>query len=481
MKNLLAATLILLPTLSVAQSTETILGQGRLFLSEAGVSTSVGSVTVVGSDLVIDDFSFYPKEGRRMWEIYAPKVRLVPGNGGYVLKPEEDLQVAFLPTMNFVSPLLFSLSPDNFKLSVDVDSNEISGASLTADKMMFTTEGQLAEMMGLDAAISVNNFSIADMEASGTDLRQMLTWSSSQASFKHLPPEDGPSTVFLADLGPLTLETSISQGGLLETFPWTAAIGAGMTADLGMTLGRSQISLIVSEDSEAGNSSHVLDMARIEAKVEQTRLMSSIEGKGEGLSLRITQPNGNFFVSDFASLFARLEGPLFSSPSERTATATVRAMGKTGFGDFEFPIDLNLSASVGVIPVIDWLDFNITNGDKNWRNITSAFDFRSLNVVNGSFAFGEDDYKLSGRLDEQAPSMKPGFFRVPTGTLSFVTSQTEDLMVFVGQSGFFTPMQNSTLLSIFIGLFGTDGGIAGGKSDVVFSENGITLNGEELR
>lgn len=468
MKQLLLSTFLILPGTVFAQSAQDIFTLGVSEIATKGLTVEISQGQMVGDTYVVQDFSIFPKNPQRKWEIWSQEVTVSYDDDVLTLLPTGAMKLAvrFAPDK---APFIFDVTHDNFKMMSEFNATSVSLVEFTADDL----EMSLANGEG---AISISDFVFRDEEA-GLGVEQLIEWRGMDVDLSFVSAQ-GINVDIQGDLGELSTEWEIMRGGYLEEYPWVAAISTGMEVEMSGEMGRSQLGITVQESDSQTPSVSVVNIGRSEISSVQNRSEMSMVFEAEGIETTHVTPDGIRNNWDLEATTARVSFPFFGLGSAQNATFDLTTDGLVSFGGNEdLPFSLNLDVDATMEVFVDWLDHNLATGEANWRRPELVFDMRALTAA-GDMVFGEDGYELNMTVSEDAPPRPSGLdFELGSGQISFVTTQTAHIMDFMGKSGLFTPLQNEGVVTLFSRLFGSQAGLSGGAATVELESGKLNLNG----
>lgn len=468
MKHLLLSTFLVLPTTLLAQSAQDVFSLGVSEIATKGLTVEISQGQMVGDSYVVQDFSIFPKNPQRKWEIWSQEMTVSYDDDVLTLLPTGSMKLAVRLAPG-KAPFIFDVSHENFKMVSEFSASSVSLVEFTADDLEMNIENG-------EGKISISDFVFRD-EESGLGVEQLIEWRGMDVDLSFVSHE-GINVDIQGDLGELSTEWEIMRGGYLEEYPWVAAISTGMEVEVSGKMGRSQLGITVQESDSQTPSVSVVNIGRSEMSSMQNRSEMSLSFELEGIEGTHVTPDGIRNHWDLDATTAGMVFPFFGTGNQQTASLDVDTSGLMSFGSSEdLPFSLSVDADAGMEVFVDWLDHNLVTGEANWRRPELVFDMRTLTAA-ADMVLGNDGYEFDMKVSEEASPRPSGLdFELGSGEISFVTTQTSQVMDFMGKSGLFTPLQNEGIVTLFSRLFGPDAGLSGGAATVELESGKLNLNG----
>lgn len=483
MRHLLATTFIIAPALAWAQTPETIFSEGAGYLGEAGLQVDVESMTSTPEGLLLSGFSLYPA-GDPIWRLDVDAMVLSLSGQEAVLAPGGDI-TAQMRFPGIPVPLEFEISEEELEMRVFIDmrAGNLTGFSVQAEELSAALVGAFATQTALDAVVSIESFSFTEQELSVVEMTQVLGWENVSIMLSANPDPERESGQLVAEFGQFEMEIETLQAGLLEEFPWVAAVGAGMRVNATGELARSGVTTIVRPSADSQPNIQRYELGRMSFGLEQSEQNSSMEASLLAPSVTFERPaDGMRFmvrgeVMDLAAL-----APLHQAVDAVESFLSVSvADGQVVAGDIEMPFALDMRAQADVLPIIDWLDYSIVTGDANWRDPNRVFAVQSLSVDDGVFALGGDTIGVNVDVTSATPT-QPALMPDMIGTAQVVASSTQTLLDILGNSGLVNEEVNDVIIQTLQVMFGPDAGVGGGTAAFEFAPGwDFQVNGRSLQ
>lgn len=485
MRTLLATTMLVMPMMvmpmmAIAQSPQAIFTEGAQYLGDMGLTVGVGQMAPDGGDLLLVDFTLSGEN--RTWGIQVPEMMLRVEQGQAVLEPEGVITGFFtLPALP--APVEFTISEDNLMVSVFLDARrgELAGFEIGADRLSVATSPAARDTFGIEAVLDIRDMMLTEREDGGVMMSQTARWNGLSVMAGLNPDPERESAEIMVDLGPFEMEMETARAGLLEEFPWVAAIGAGMRVEMEAELARSGVTTIIRPSADSVPNIQQYEIGRMMVSGSQVDPMTEMSVSMMSPSVSITRPDGRDFAARFDDVKTDIAWPMHQSTTPVLGGIDLSVEG----GAMEYLEEVvsvrgAIDLDVGVLPLIDWFDYSIVSGEGNWRDPSRVFAIQDIIMNDGVVHFGDDTITISSQLDA-VDNLMLGL-KDMVGTVSVSVTDMETVLSFMGASGFFTEFENKMIIDTLRVMFGEQAGLGGGQSVIDFGPGeALTINDMRLR
>lgn len=267
------------------------------------------------------------------------------------------------------------------------------------------------------------------------------------------------------------VETTLQSGGYLETYPWMAAIGAGMVIDADVAMRSVAVEMGVPTAQGGMTTQSALTLGGVSLDVEHDRSALDASWTVISMSGRDTR-SGDVVTMGSGRSSGNLVAPLHASDQDQALRMEADVQATINRGENTWPVVLRVDADGQTGVPLDWFGFDPVKGVGAWRALVDVWRPTSMDIAEVSVKVGEGGLIVSGDLEAQEDGW--------AGSMKAETAGALPVLDVIGHAGVFPQQAAQAAVVVLQAAFGPDAGAAAQTLDLSVREGAVFAQDQRI-